>query len=151
MLGLRFCARAFSSCDERGPLFIVVPGPLTIAASLVAEHRLQTRRLSSCGSWAQLLRSMWYLPRPGLEPLSPALAGGFLTTAPPGKPPSRFFTADLCSCCFPCQECPSSSPSAYFSASVPSLCSLLFSSSHFSFSLECLHTSGLQLSFWYKQ
>ena len=28
---------------------------------------------------------MWDLPRPGLEPVSPALAGGFLTTAPPGK------------------------------------------------------------------
>ena len=60
-LGLRFCARAFSSCGKRGPLFIVVRGPLTIAASLVAEHRLQTRRLSNCGSWAQLLRGMWDL------------------------------------------------------------------------------------------
>ena len=52
VLGLRFCAWAFSSCGERGPLFIAVHGPLTVAASLVAEHRLQTRRLSSCGSWA---------------------------------------------------------------------------------------------------
>ena len=52
VLGLRFCATAFSSCGKRGPLFIVVHGPLTIAASLVAEHRLQTRRLSSCGSRA---------------------------------------------------------------------------------------------------
>ena len=40
VLGLRFCARAFSSCGEQGPLFIVVRGPLTVAASLVAEHRL---------------------------------------------------------------------------------------------------------------
>ena len=52
VLGLRFCARAFSSCGKRGLLFIAVRGPLTIAASLVAEHRLQTRRLSNCGSWA---------------------------------------------------------------------------------------------------
>ena len=52
VLGLRFCARAFSSCGERGPLFIAVLGPLTIVASLVAEHRLQTRRLSSCSSRA---------------------------------------------------------------------------------------------------
>ena len=86
VLGLRFCARAFSSCGKRGPLFIAVSGPLTIAASLAAEHRLQSRRLSSCGSRAQLLRGMWDLPRPGLEPMSPALAGGFSTTAPPGKP-----------------------------------------------------------------
>ena len=31
--------------------------------------------------------SMWDLPGPGLEPVSPALTGGFLTTAPPGKSP----------------------------------------------------------------
>ena len=29
---------------------------------------------------------MWDLPGAGLEPMSPALAGRFLTTAPPGKP-----------------------------------------------------------------
>ena len=52
VLGLHFCVRAFSSCGERGPLFIAVRGPLTIAASLVAEHKLQTRKLSSCGSRA---------------------------------------------------------------------------------------------------
>ena len=52
VLGLRFCARGFSSCSKRGPLFIVVRGPLTIAACLVAEHRLQMRRISSCGSQA---------------------------------------------------------------------------------------------------
>ena len=91
MLGLRFCARAFSSCGKRGPLFIAVHGPLTIMASLVAEHRLQTHRLSSCGSRAQLLRGMWDLPRPGREPVSPALAGRFSTTAPPGKPDSDFY------------------------------------------------------------
>ena len=86
VLGPRLCARAFSSCGKRGPPFIAVRGPLTVAASLVAEHRLQTRGLSSCGSRAQLLCGMWDLPRPGLEPVFPALAGGFSTTAPPGKP-----------------------------------------------------------------
>ena len=96
VVGLHFCARAFSSCGKRGPLFIAVCGPLTVAASLVAEHRLQTRRLSSCGAWAQLLRGMWDLPRPGLEPVSPALAGRFPTTAPPGKPSIHFFC-----CCSP--------------------------------------------------
>ena len=86
VLGLRFCARVFSSCGKWGPLFIAVRGPLTITASPVAEHRLQTRRLSSCGSRAQPLRSTWDLPRPGLEPVSPALAGRLSTTVPPGKP-----------------------------------------------------------------
>ena len=86
VLGLCFCARAFSSCGERGTLFIAVRGPLTIAASLVVEHRLQVRRLSSCGSRAQPLRSMWDPPRPGLEPVSPSLAGRPSTTVPLGKP-----------------------------------------------------------------
>ena len=86
VLGLRFCARAFSSSGKQGPLFIAVRGPLTVVASLAAEHRLQTRRLSNCGSRAQLLRGIWDLPRPGLEPVSPALAGRFSTTGPPGKP-----------------------------------------------------------------
>ena len=86
VLGLRLCARAFSSCGKRGPLFIAVRRPPTIAASLAAEHRLQTRRLSNHGSRAKPLRSMWDPPRPGLEPVSPALAGRLSTTAPPGKP-----------------------------------------------------------------
>ena len=91
VLGLRFCARALSSCGERGPLFIAVRRPLTIAASLVEQHRLQMRRLSNCGSRAQLLRGTWDLPRPGLEPVSPALAGRLSTTAPPAKPPFCIF------------------------------------------------------------
>ena len=82
VLGLRFCVRAFSSYGKRGPLLIAVRGPLTIAASLVVQHRLQTRRLSTCGSRAQPLCGMWDPPRPGLEPVSPALAGRFSTTAP---------------------------------------------------------------------
>ena len=91
VLGLRFCARAFSSCGKQGPLFIAVRGPLTIAASLVAEHRLQMRRLSNCGSRAQSLRGMWDPPRPGHEPASPASAGRLPTTVPPGKPIPRYF------------------------------------------------------------
>ena len=83
-LGLRCCARAFSSCGEQGLLFVAVRGLLTVVASLVAEYRL-----SSCGARAQLLHGMWDLPGPGLEPMSPALAGGFLTTAPPGKPSTQ--------------------------------------------------------------
>ena len=95
VLGLHFCARAFSSCGKRGPLFITVRGPLTIAASLVVEHRLQTCRLSNCGSRAQLLSGMWDLPRPGLEPVSPTLAGRFSTIVPPGKPTMFIFKAFL--------------------------------------------------------
>ena len=87
VLGLCFCARAFSSCGKWGPLFIAVRGPPIIAASPVAEHGLQTRRLSNCGSRAQPPRGTWDLPRPGREPVSPALASRLSTTAPPGKSP----------------------------------------------------------------
>ena len=34
--------------------------------------------------------SMWDLPRLGIEPMSPALAGGLFTTEPPGKPRKDF-------------------------------------------------------------
>ena len=64
---------------------------LSPSRPLVAEHRLQTRRLSNCGSRAESLRGMWDLPKPGPEPVSPALAGGLSTTAPPGKPPKPRF------------------------------------------------------------
>ena len=40
---------------------------------------------SSWDSQAQLPGSMWNLPRPAIEPVYPALVGGFLTTGPPGK------------------------------------------------------------------
>ena len=53
--------------------------------------RALEHRLSSCGAQTELLRHMWDLPGPGLEPVSPALAGGFLTTAPPGRPSFGFF------------------------------------------------------------
>ena len=53
--------------------------------------RALERRLSSCGAWASLLRGMWDLPGLGLEPVSPAVAGRFLTTVPPGKPLSTIF------------------------------------------------------------
>ena len=33
VLGLHFCARAFSSCSERGPLFIAVRGPLLLQST----------------------------------------------------------------------------------------------------------------------
>ena len=62
-------------------------------ASVIVAHRVRScgsraleHRLSSYGARAQLIRGMWDLPGPGLELVSPASAGGFLTTVPPGKP-----------------------------------------------------------------
>ena len=50
-LGLCCCAWAFSSCSERGPLFVAVRRLLIEVASLVAEHGLQ-----ACG-----LQQLWYM------------------------------------------------------------------------------------------
>ena len=62
-------------------------------ASVVVAHGLSScgswaleRRLSSCDARGKLLHGMWDLPGPGIKAMSPALAGGFLTTAPRGKP-----------------------------------------------------------------
>ena len=57
---------------------------LTAVSCLVAELRLRVCGLSSC-AWALLPRGMWGLPGSGMESVSPALAGGFLITGPPGK------------------------------------------------------------------
>ena len=42
-------------------------------------------RFSSCGAETQFLCSPWNLPGPGIKPMSPALASGFVTTGPAGK------------------------------------------------------------------
>ena len=102
-LGLCCCTWAFSSCGKWGLLFVAVSrhcdafsccgvralgarASVVVARGLsICGSRALVRRLSSCGAWAQLLCGTWALPGPGLKPVSPALAGGLLTTAPPGK------------------------------------------------------------------
>ena len=81
-LGLPCCSRAFSSFDV-WQLLLVVFGLLILVASLV-ERGLQgqqapgvVRQGFSCPS------TMWDLPRPGIEPMSLASAGGFSSTIPP--------------------------------------------------------------------
>ena len=58
-LGLRCCLRAFSSCSERGLLFVAVRGLLIAVASRCGARALGARAsiavargLSSCGLWA---------------------------------------------------------------------------------------------------
>ena len=59
-----------------------------MGSTVVVEYILsRLSGLSSRSLWAQLPHSTRNLPRPGIEPVSLALAGGFLTTGPPGKPP----------------------------------------------------------------
>ena len=47
---------------------------------------LECVAISSSGAWDLLPHGMWNLPRPGIEPVFPALASRFLTFVPPGKP-----------------------------------------------------------------
>ena len=49
----------------------------------------ECRGFRNCGADAWSLHGMWGLPGPGTEPVSPALARGFLSTALPGNPLSR--------------------------------------------------------------
>ena len=79
-LGLHWCSLAFSSCSERGATLSLQCLGLSLQRLLLLQgkgpraHRLQ-----------QLPRGTWDPPGPGIEPVSPALAGGFLFTEPPGK------------------------------------------------------------------
>ena len=61
--------------------------------SVIATQRLESAGSGVCGTWSWLLRSMWDVPGPGLEPMSPALADELLTTRPPGKPQKYYFKA----------------------------------------------------------
>ena len=64
---LRCCKQAFSSCSKPG----LVSGQV---GSVAVAHGL------SCPTAGGIL-----VPRSGIEPVSPTLAGGFLTNGPPGK------------------------------------------------------------------
>ena len=99
-LSLCCCLRAFSRCGEQGPL---------CSCGMQASHcsgfsccgawalglvgfsccLLQAlgQGLGSCGTWTQLPCVTGRLSRPGIQPVSPAMAGGFLCTGLPGKSP----------------------------------------------------------------
>ena len=72
VLGLPYCPRAFSSCRDWG-LFSEQCAGFSLQWLLLLWHGI------SC-------TSKWDLPGPGIEPVSPTLAGEFLSTRPPVKP-----------------------------------------------------------------
>ena len=87
--GARASHRSGSSrCGAQAP---GVQASVVVARGLSSYGlRAPERRLSRCGARTQLLRGMWDPPGPGLQRVSPALAGGLPTTAPPGKPGIHF-------------------------------------------------------------
>jgi len=83
-LGLCCCTQGFASCGQWGRLFAAENGALQLglqqfvacglnSCSVVVVHRLE------------FPHSMWDTPRPGIKPMSFALAGRFLTTGSPEK------------------------------------------------------------------
>ena len=59
-------------------LFVMKHGLKGAQASVVAIHVLQSTGSIVVAHGLSCSSSMWDLPRPGIEPLSPALAEGFL-------------------------------------------------------------------------
>ena len=96
MLGLHCCTQPSSICSTQAYCsgFSCCGAPtLGLCASVVGIQGLincglqaiECTGFSSCGTWAQLFCALWNLPRPGIEPVSPALAGRFLSIVPLGK------------------------------------------------------------------
>ena len=77
---------ALSSCGAQAPgcMGSVVCG--TRVLSLRRTSSVAVVRGLSCPTACRIL-----VPRPGMEPTSPALEGGFFTTGPPGKSPDKVF------------------------------------------------------------
>ena len=99
MLGLHCCVWAFSSCKDWGLFSSCGVGAshcsglsscgvwaLGARASVVVECVL-----SRCGAWTLLPNGTWDFPGLGIEPMSPALASGFLTTGCRGSPKDYIF------------------------------------------------------------
>ena len=94
-LGLCCCVQAFSSCSKQGlPSSCGAQASYCNGFSCCQAWALGCMCFSSYSTWTQFLCSMWHLPGPGIEPMSPVLAGGLSTSGPPGKS-KKFFIMQL--------------------------------------------------------
>ena len=84
----RGCGYSSSQCagfSSGRALSVVSWAAVGAACELSSRSRWAVEhKLSNFGAQASLLRDMWSLPEPGIKPVSPALAGRFLPSAPPG-------------------------------------------------------------------
>ena len=69
----------------RWPLLLGGPGSRVQGLQQLQFQGLE-QRLSGCATGSYLLCGVWDLPPPGIEPMSPVLAGRFFITELPGKP-----------------------------------------------------------------
>ena len=72
--------------DSRGPRASDCGGFSCCGAGAPGVSWAQEHRLNNVAQGLSVLCSMWDLSGSGIKPLSPALAGGFSTAEPPGKP-----------------------------------------------------------------
>ena len=101
VLILHCCVQAFSCCREwtfhcDGFSYCGAQALGCLGFSSCSFRALE-HNLNSYGTQAQLPHDMWDLPGSGIEPVSPALQGRFLTAVPPGKPslPILTLTSDF--------------------------------------------------------
>ena len=84
-------SRAFFCCRDPGLLSSFGPQASQCSSfSCCAVKAWGCVVFNSCGVWTQLLHGTWDPPGPGIEPVSPVLAGGFFTRSHRGSP-MRFF------------------------------------------------------------
>ena len=95
-----FVVAAFSNCSKPRLLFIALQPctgfplwSLLLLWSMGCRHA----GFSSCGARGLVAPLHWDLSGPGIELMSPALAGGFLTTGSPAKPLPQFLRASIAS------------------------------------------------------
>ena len=88
--------QALSHCGEQGSLF-----SRGVRASHCRAPALGCVGFSACSTQAQwswrlglVASGMWNFPRTGIQPMSPALAGRFLSTGSPGTSLLRGFRSD---------------------------------------------------------
>ena len=97
-LGLHCSGQAFSSCRERGLLSSCgVQASHGHGLSCFRAQALEHAGFSSWGVQAELLQGIWDLPHgPGIKPVPPALASGFLTFDHQVSPSPSFLLLLLC-------------------------------------------------------
>ena len=89
----------FSSCGVQGLLSSCSTwAPHCSGFSCCRIWALGCSGFSSCSAQVQLPCGMWDLPGSGIEPMSPVLAGKFLTTEQPGKVMDRSHSSTTFEC-----------------------------------------------------
>ena len=108
------CIYLFDACAESSLIFPECRCPLAARSGLLSSRgapaphcsgfscckawALRHNGISTWGTQAWLPHGMWNLPRPGVKPVSSALAGRLLTTGLPGKSSCVFNSGLVAEC-----------------------------------------------------